>query len=49
MLVYFFNSIFSEVMQNRKLGSTSVNGVSRQTFTQEIADMAYGYLTTAPK
>jgi len=45
MLVYFFNSIFSEALRTHQLGQTSMDGASKETFTNEIADMAYGYLT----
>lgn len=48
-LVYFFNSIFSEALQTIKLGQASDDHLSQEAFTQEIADIAFGYLTTAPQ
>ncbi|TDF37592.1 TetR/AcrR family transcriptional regulator [Alteromonadaceae bacterium M269] len=48
IFVYFFNSIFYEVIQNRKLGNISVYDLPSEVFTVEIADIIYGYLTTSP-
>lgn len=45
MLVYFFNSIFSEALRTHQLGSTAQKHIKPEVFTREIADMAYGYLT----
>ena len=45
MLVYFFNSIFSEALRAQQLGKGQQDTFAADVLTNEIADFAYGYLT----
>lgn len=48
MIVYFYNTIFAQALLLHEQGSGTAHSLGQEVFVREIADFAYGYLTTAP-